>query len=413
MIFTESLSVLHITTPEPLSLKALRPTPWGVVTLIVTQDFIYWKANIEGWSNLFVMPLSGEHKDKVIEIRPAWEGGGIYFKTNQENGKPHELIIKLKNYCTPGTIAHLDISVALQKVQTDASGNAFISVPLKRYSQASLPDPAFPTVAPKLIRFKSFDGLEISGIYYHPNEGHAAVPVVLSIHGGPESQSSAITKVPIHGYLMNQLGIAVIYPNVRGSAGYGKKFMDLDSVEKREDSVKDIGALIDYIEKNMPNELDSSRIAVMGGSYGGYMVFASLTHFSPNLACGVANFGIAHFPSFLRNTAPWRRNLRRKKYGDESDPETCAMLERISPLNNAAKITKPLSIAHGENDSRVTIEEAMRMYDIVKKNGVRAELIVCEKEGHGWKQKSVIEYTNAAKIHFLQRFLLAPKTSSL
>jgi len=133
---------------------------------------------------------------------------------------------------------------------------------------------------------------------------------------------------------------------------------------------------------------------------------ACLTHLSPKLACGVANFGIAHFPSFLRNTAPFRRAIRREKYGDESNPEICAILERISPINNASKITKPLSIAHGENDSRVTVEEAMRMFDIVKKNGIPAELIVCEKEGHGFKQKSVIEYTNAAKIHFLQRFLL-------
>jgi len=204
-----------------------------------------------------------------------------------------------------------------------------------------------------------------------------------------------------------------MYPNVRGSSGYGKAFLAADDVEKREDSVKDIGALLDHIDQNMKNELDSAHIAVMGGSYGGYMVFASLTHFSSKLACGVANFGIAHWPSFLQNTAAHRRAARRWEYGDETDPRIREFLERISPLNNASKISVPLSIAHGETDSRVTIEEAIKMYEIVSRNGVHTELMICEKEGHGFKQKSVIEFTNAAKLHFLERFLFNNAKSSL
>ena len=158
---------------------------------------------------------------------------------------------------------------------------------------------------------------------------------------------------------------------------------------------------------------------------------ASLTHFSSKLACGVANFGIAHWPSFLQNTAAHRRAARRLEYGDETDPRIREFLERISPLNNASKITIPLSIAHGETDSRVTVEEALRMQDIVSRNGVYTELMVCEKEGHGksptkipydkqfrtqypgFKQKSVIEFTNAAKLHFLERFLLSKAQPAL
>ncbi|KAI0049720.1 alpha/beta-hydrolase [Auriscalpium vulgare] len=399
-------TVVHITTPEP-DLHALRPIPWDTIGLQVTKDSLVFRANVEGWFDLFVVPLSGSHKNQVIQVKlESWEGGGMTYQANARNGRPNEIALKLLSYKSSGFIAHLDITDALQNVQRDEQGRAFISARPAAYQQASVAAPQFRTLPPQLRKFRSFDGLEVPFMYYHPHDGKSAVPVVIYIHGGPEGQSTSQTRVPIHWYLLNELGCAVVYPNVRGSIGYGKRYLALDVVEKREDSVKDIGSLIDYIGNSMKNELDPSRIAVMGGSYGGYMVYTCLTHFSDRLTCGVANFGIAHWPSFLKNTADFRRDNRRRKYGDERIPEVYEFLERISPVNNAAKITVPLSIAHGETDSRVPIGEAKMMWGMVSKN-VHAELMVCEKEGHGFKQKSVIEFTNAAKLLFLERFLLS------
>ncbi|EGO01081.1 hypothetical protein SERLA73DRAFT_72051 [Serpula lacrymans var. lacrymans S7.3] len=376
----ETGSVTHVTSPEP-HLYALRPISWEISSIEVTRDRIFFCANVEGWSKLYMMPLSDAHKDTVIEVQLEWEGGGISFTTNALNEKPGELALKLVSHRSRGFVARLDIASSLEHVQRDEQGNAYISTSFSEYSQAAAALLKFRTLPPKLIKFKSFDGLEIPAMYYHPSEEQSVAPVVIGIHGGPESQATAQHRVPIHGYLLNELGCAVIYPNVRGSSGYGKKYMAADDVEKREDSVKDIGALLDHVDKNM-KWLDSKRIAVMGGSYGGYMVFASLIHFSSKLTCGVANFGIAHWPSFLQNTAAVRRAARRREYGDETIPEIREFLERISPLNNASKITVPLSIAHGDKDSRVTVEEAIRMWEIVSEN-VHAELMVCEQEGHG------------------------------
>ncbi|KZP22544.1 alpha/beta-hydrolase [Athelia psychrophila] len=405
---TNTRAVSHITTPEP-NLHALRPIPWETMDLRVTRDKLFFRANFEGWNQLFVMPLTGAQKDQVIEVKPDWERGAILYRTNAKNGKPDELVLKLISYRSQGWLVRLDIAAALLEVNIDAEGHKFITPSLAQYHQASCVIPPFRTLPPQLIKFKSFDGLEIPVMYYHPKDRQTVVPLVIHIHGGPEGQSTAQTRTPIHGYLLNEMNCAIMYPNVRGSTGYGKTFLAADEVEKREDSVKrvDIGALLEFIESSMVSELNPSRVAVMGGSYGGYMVFACLTHFSPKLTCGVANFGIASWTSFLEHTAPYRRARRRMKYGDETIPEIREFLERISPINNASKITVPLSIAHGETDARVPIGEAIKMWDIVSKNGVYTELMVCEKEGHGFKQKSVIEFVNAAKISFLERFLLS------
>ncbi|KAF8191512.1 Alpha/Beta hydrolase protein [Mycena galopus ATCC 62051] len=403
-----SSTVLHVTTPEP-GLRALRPVNWPCVNLSVTTEYIYFLANAGGYTNFFVWPLSGPMKDTVIEIKPEWEGGQFSYHANSRNGRPHELILQLVSHLSSASLAYLDLKGRLENVQRDESGNAYISVPLARYTQATPIPPAYRTLPAKLLRFKSFDGLEIPCMYYHPNNGESVVPAVISIHGGPAGQSTSNSRSPIHWYIMNELGYAIIYPNVRGSSGYGKRFMALDDVEKREDSVKDIGALLDHIDNSMKNELDASRIAVMGGSYGGYMTLACMIHFPTRFACGLANFPISHWPSFLENTAPVRRAHRRGEYGDERDPEIRAFLEKVSPINRTSEIKSPLQIAHGDTDSRVPIDQAIRMWQTVLKSGVHCELIACEKEGHGFKQKSVTEYTNGAKLHFLERFLPVAK----
>ncbi|KAJ6606356.1 Alpha/Beta hydrolase protein [Mycena vulgaris] len=409
---TVTRTVMHITTPEP-GLRALRPINWPCADLQVTADYIYFRANVDGYTHLFVWLLSGPIKDTVVEIKPEWEGGEFYCYTNATNGRPHELALELLSHLSRGSLGRLDLKGRLEAVEQDENGGAYVSVPLTRYTQATPTPPAFKTIPAKPLRFKSFDGLEIPCMYYHPSNSKSVVPLIISIHGGPEGfrlqADSDRTRSPIHWYIINELGYAVIYPNVRGSTGYGKRFMAADDVEKREDSVKDIGALLKHIEQSMQNELDSSRIAVMGNSYGGYMTLACMVHFPTKFACGLANFPVAHWPSFLENMAPLRQAHRRGEYGDERIPDIRAFLERISPINRTSEISAPLQIAHGETDTSVPVDQSIRMWQTVLKHGVHCELMVCEKEGHGFQQKSVIEFTNAAKLHFLERFLPVTK----
>ncbi len=182
--------------------------------------------------------------------------------------------------------------------------------------------------------------------------------MVISIHGGPESQYRPYFW-PAEQYYLNELGLAVIHPNVRGSAGYGKTYLQLDNAALREDSVRDIGALLDWIAQQP--ELDAQRVAVTGGSYGGYMVLASLVHFGDRLRAGVDHVGIANFITFLERTSPYRQDLRRAEYGDERDPAMRAIFERISPLANADKIRSALMLVHGRNDPRVPFSEALQI----------------------------------------------------
>ncbi|KAG9313807.1 alpha beta-hydrolase [Chiua virens] len=398
-------TVTHITTPNlDMSIPVLKPIAWEVGGLQVTNACIYFVANVDGWSTLYAMPLSGPNKDTVVEVKLAWEGGWITSTHNGRNGYPYELALHLSSYQYHASIRKTTLD--LQTLKYTPDGHAYVDVEVASFAQAGVPE--VKGIAPKLIKFRSFDGLEVPSFYYHPNQGQSKVPVVISIHGGPESQSTVQRRTATHGYLLNELGIAVLYPNVRGSSGYGRKYMSADDVEKREDAVKDINALIDFIGSGLSEELYSSRIAVMGGSYGGYMVFATLTHYSSKLRCGVANFGIGNWVTFLENTAPVRRANRRLEYGDESDPVIRAFLERISPMNNAENINVPLLITHGENDTRVTVHEAVAMYKIVQdRPGGQAQMVICEGEGHGYKQKSVIEYVNAATVEYLKRFLLS------
>ena len=183
----------------------------------------------------------------------------------------------------------------------------------------------------------------IPAYYYRPRSASAdsPVPVVVSIHGGPESQYRPYFRSSTQ-YYVNELGLAVIAPNVRGSAGYGKTYLKLDNAEKREDSVRDIGALLDWIDKQP--ELDASRVAVIGGSYGGYMVLGSLVNYPDRITAGVDIVGIANFISFLEQTKAYRRDLRRAEYGDERDPSMRAVFERINPTANADKIRSALLV---------------------------------------------------------------------
>jgi dipeptidyl aminopeptidase/acylaminoacyl peptidase len=228
-------------------------------------------------------------------------------------------------------------------------------------------------VVPSLIHYPTFDHIEdgrrrhIPAYYYQPNKAaDHPFPVLVYIHGGPESQYRPVFS-PSFQYYLNELGIAVIAPNVRGSTGYGKSYLRLDDGYKREDSVKDIGALLNWISEQ--TELDSRKVAVLGGSYGGYMVLASMAHYGHRLSCGIDVVGISNFVTFLENTKSYRRSLRRVEYGDERDPSMRKHLHSISPTTNAHKITKPMLVVQGLNDPRVPASEAEQMLKAIRKNG--------------------------------------------
>lgn len=238
-------------------------------------------------------------------------------------------------------------------------------------------------VEPEIIELESFDGLEVPGLYYEP-PGEGPHPVVLNIHGGPEAQArpwfSSLTQ-----FLVNERGVAVIYPNVRGSTGYGNEYVSLDDGKKREDAVKDLGAFLDFIDERP--ELDPERVATYGGSYGGYMVLASLIHFGDRLRAGVNVVGISNFVTFLENTADYRRDLRRAEYGDERDPEMREFLERISPANRADEIAGELFVVHGANDPRVPASEAEQIVDAVRAEGHDVWYMLALNEGHGFARR--------------------------
>jgi dipeptidyl aminopeptidase/acylaminoacyl peptidase len=260
-------------------------------------------------------------------------------------------------------------------------------------------------IEPELVRVKSFDGLAVSGFLYRPDPKKfpGRRPVIINIHGGPEGQSRPIFQGR-NNYYLNELGVAVLYPNVRGSTGYGKTFLTLDNGFKREDSVRDIGAFLDWVAQDAG--LDAERVAVMGGSYGGYMTLASLVHFSDRLRCGIDVVGISSFVTFLKNTQDYRRDLRRVEYGDERDPAMAAHLEQISPLNNVARIRKPLFVVQGQNDPRVPVTEAEQMVKAIRAQGGTGWYLLAKDEGHGFAKKKNADFQFLSMIAFLQEFLL-------
>lgn len=261
-------------------------------------------------------------------------------------------------------------------------------------------------VEPELVKVKSFDGLEVSGFLYRPDPAKfpGKRPLIMNVHGGPEGQSRP-GFLGRTNYLLNELGIAVFYPNVRGSTGYGKTFVSLDNGPfKREDSVKDMGAFLDHLAKD--GTLDASRFGLTGGSYGGYMCYAAATHYGDKLRANLCVVAISNFVTFLENTQDYRRDLRRVEYGDERDPKQRAKLIEISPLTRVGDIKKPLFIVTGANDPRVPASEADQIVAAVRKNGGTAWHLVGTNEGHGFAKKENADYNFWASLLFWKQYLL-------
>ncbi len=263
-------------------------------------------------------------------------------------------------------------------------------------------------VEPELVHFPTFDsgggGPDLIPAFVYRPRTPGPHPVIISIHGGPESQYRPGFSSTFQMWI-NELGAAVIAPNVRGSSGYGKEYVKLDNGRLRENSVRDIGALLDWIAEQP--DLDESRVAVYGGSYGGYMVLASLVHYSDRLRGGVEIVGISNFVTFLENTQDYRRDARRVEYGDERDPEMRAFLDGISPNRSAESIRVPLLVAQGQNDPRVPVTESDQVVTAVRRNLMPVWYMKALNEGHGFRKKENSDLYRAIAFMFLEQYLMA------
>lgn len=261
-------------------------------------------------------------------------------------------------------------------------------------------------VEPRIVTTKSFDGLEVSGLLYLPDPAKfpGKRPLIVSVHGGPEGQSTAGFQGR-NNYYLNELGIGLFYPNVRGSTGYGKTFVSLDNGPfKREDSVRDMEALIDAVRRDAA--VDPAKVGLTGGSYGGYMCYAAAVQLKDKLTATQCTVAISNFVSFLENTNPYRQDLRRVEYGDERDPAQRAKLTEISPLTRVAEIEKPMFVITGANDPRVPKSEADQMVAAIRANGGEAWHLVAADEGHGFRKKDNSDYAFLAQLVFWEKHLL-------
>lgn len=355
---------------------------WGVESFDLSPDgrMIAYVVNEAGQSTLHLMNASNQRALPAPQLPPGIVSGVTFDRESRRIG------FTLNSSTAPGDVYSWDLRTRR----------------LTRWTQSEtggIPQSTF--VNPELISWTSFDGREITGFLYRPRTP-GPHPVIINIHGGPESQFRPGFSSTIQ-YWVNELGVAVIAPNVRGSSGYGRDFLALDNAEKREDSVRDIGALLDWI--GAQNTLDKDRVVVYGGSYGGYMVLASMTHYNDRLAGAVDIVGISNFATFLENTSGYRRDLRRAEYGDERDPEMRAVFDRISPLNNINNVNKPIFVIHGYNDPRVPVSEAEQVYAAVRRNGGEAWLMIAMNEGHGFARRENQEAQREAETLFFRRVL--------
>jgi dipeptidyl aminopeptidase/acylaminoacyl peptidase len=362
--------------------------PWdiGEVEISPSGNTLVFTSNEDGYTRLYLMDTRTRQLSRV-----NLPDGQVFLMKFKPKGE--ELAVTLNRTTQPSDVYTLDLKTSryLRWTHSEVGGidtSSFIS--------------------PKLIHYVTFDSIDgkprhIPAYYYEPKGFKPPFPVLIDCHGGP-----AVQEKPYFSYLfqfyLHEMGIAVIAPNVRGSSGYGRAFMMLDDGYKREDAVKDIGALLDWI-RTQP-QLDAERVGIKGGSYGGYMALASMVHYSNRLRCGIDEWGISHFATFLENTGAYRQDVRRTEYGDERDAEIRAYLDRISPLTNAHRITKPMFIVQGQYDPRVPVSQAQRIVGAVRKNGVDAWYLLAQDEGHGFGKKSNRNVYQQVLLMFLEKYLL-------
>jgi dipeptidyl aminopeptidase/acylaminoacyl peptidase len=368
--------------------KATVLTPnlkWDVDELALAKDgrWIAFVANEDGISRLHVLDAT-TNKEVPVPKLPVGVIEGITWHDNSR-----ELAFTLSTASQPFDAYSLDM----------ANGK------LERWTfseTGGLNTSGF--AEPNLIHWKSFDDRSISAFLYKPPAKFSGKrPVIIAIHGGPEGQVRP-DFLGHDNYYINELGIAVIYPNVRGSTGYGKTFQKLDNGFLREGSYKDINSLLDWIQTQP--DLDAGKVMITGGSYGGFMTLAVATNYNDRICCSVDVVGPSNLVTFLEHTSGYRQDLRRVEYGDERDPKMRAFLEQIAPANKAKNITKPLFVIAGQNDPRVPASESSQMVQVVRQNGTPVWWLLGKDEGHGFAKKKNRDYQFYATVMFVKEYLL-------
>jgi dipeptidyl aminopeptidase/acylaminoacyl peptidase len=376
----------NLSTGESETLTA--HIPWDIETFARSDDgrFLAWVANVDGLSRLTVVNVA-----TGTEMLPPLPDGQIAHIGFDRTGK--RLALSLASAQSPRDVFVLEVE-----------RNALV-----RYTQSETgPVDPLQFVPAESIRYPTFDRergkfRQIPAFVYRPRTA-GPHPVLIDIHGGPESQY--VPKFdPFTQFLVRELDFTVIAPNIRGSTGYGKTFMNLDNGEDREDAVKDIGALLVWI--GLQKDLDPKKVFVAGGSYGGYMSLATMVNFADRLRGGIDVVGISNFVTFLESTSAYRRDLRRPEYGDERLPRTRAYLQRISPLTNAARISKPLLVIQGLNDPRVPASESQQMVAKIRARGGEVWYLAAKDEGHGFRKKSNRDFYQRTVVTFLEKQLAA------
>jgi dipeptidyl aminopeptidase/acylaminoacyl peptidase len=373
---------------DPVTHQARRITPelnWDVEEFDASPDgrYLAYVVNQDGRSRLVV-----EDTQTHGEVSPAPLPEGVITRVAFDRAG-HRLGLSVESPETPRDVYSYDLERGRLERWTRSEPGPLDSRTL---------------VAPELVRFPAWDKVAghprlLSAYVYRPRQAVHS-PVVIDIHGGPESQFRPGWD-PFIQFIVNELGMAVVAPNVRGSSGYGKSFLALDNGELREDAVRDIGSLLVWI--GAQPAFDREHVSVMGASYGGYMALASLLTYGERLRGGIDVVGISNFVTFLTHTSAYRRDLRRAEYGDERDPHMRAFLERISPLTNASRIKRPLLVVEGQNDPRVPASESEQLVWRVRAAGGEVWYLTAKDEGHGFRKKTNRDAYLETAASFLQR----------
>jgi dipeptidyl aminopeptidase/acylaminoacyl peptidase len=370
--------------PQPIS----RGVPWDVEHVAVSADgkTVAFSANEAGLSKLYLWDVARKRREPVTT--PTGIIGGLVFPLRTSD----TLSLAITNARSPSDVWQLSLRGKRSLVQWTRS------------EVGGLDASRFPM--PELVRYPSTDGVEVSAFVYRPEKRADKVPVVILWHGGPESQfRPSFSAFP--ALLSAELGVAVLAPNVRGSDGYGKKFLQLDDGVKREASLADIGATLDWIAKQP--DLDAARVGVYGGSYGGYMTLATAAFFPERIRAACDVVGISSIPTFLAHTQAYRRDLRRVEYGDERIPEVLAVQKKISPLYSVDKIQAAMFVQQGKNDPRVPQSEAEQIVTALRKRGRDAWYLLALNEGHGFQKKENRDLAVLATFLFFQSTLGQPR----
>jgi len=358
---------------------------WDVDEFDLSKDgrWIAFEANEDGISVLHVLDTKNDKEVPVPKL-PVGVMGGIAWRNNSR-----ELAFSLSTASQDYDAYSLDMATGkLERWTYSESGGLNTS--------------GF--AEPKLIHWKSWDERSISAFLYKPPAKFSGKrPVIIDIHGGPEGQVRP-DFLGHDNYYINELGIAMIYPNVRGSTGYGKAFQKLDNGFLREGSYKDINTLLDWIQTQP--DLDAGKVMITGGSYGGFMTLAVATNYNDRICCSVDIVGPSNLVTFLEHTSGYRQDLRRVEYGDEREPKMREFLEHIAPANNAKNITKPLFVIAGQNDPRVPASESAQMVQVVRQNGTPVWWLLGKDEGHGFAKKKNRDYQFYATVMFVKEYLL-------